>query len=309
MFWTVWDFLQKPLAWFSKFYLRVQSKNCGKNGLFLFSFQNFFRILSENFSDFWPKNFKKFSKLPSTCPEEQFVAWIFFLKFWIVLDFLQKPSVWFSKFYLRVQSKNCGSNSFLIFLFRIFSDFEWNFFQTFGKKSSKSCQNYLLRVHRNNLWLYIFLKSFEPFWIIYRTIWHDSQNSIYVSWEKGPGKKFVFVFFSEFFFRILSENFSDFWPKNFKKMWKLPSACPEKQFVFWIFFQKFWIVSDFLRKPLAWFSKVYLRVQSKNCGRNSFCIFLFRIFSDFEWRIFQTFGQKTSRKCDNYLLRVQRNNL
>ena len=134
MFWTVWDFLQKPLAWFSKFYLRVQIKNCGKNGLFLFSFQNFFRILSENFSDFWPKNFKKFSKLPSTCPEEHFVAWIFFLKFWIVLDFLQKPSVWFSKFYLRVQSKNCGRNSFLIFLFRIFSDFERKFFWLSAEK-------------------------------------------------------------------------------------------------------------------------------------------------------------------------------
>ena len=65
---NVSDFLQKYLAWFSKFYLRVRSKNCGKNSFFGF-FQNFFRILSKNFSDFWPKNFKKFSKLP-TCPEE-----------------------------------------------------------------------------------------------------------------------------------------------------------------------------------------------------------------------------------------------
>ena len=105
---TVLNFLQKPLAWFSKIYLSVQSKNCGKNILFLFSFQNFFRFLSKNLSDFWPKNFKEFSKLPSTCPEEQFVAWNFFLKFWIVLDFLQKPLAWFSKFYPRVQSKNCG---------------------------------------------------------------------------------------------------------------------------------------------------------------------------------------------------------
>ena len=76
-FWNVSDFLQKHLAWFSKFYLRVQSKNCGKNRFFVF-FQNFFEFWAKFFSDFRPKNFKKFSKLPSTCPEEQFVAWNFF---------------------------------------------------------------------------------------------------------------------------------------------------------------------------------------------------------------------------------------
>ena len=144
-FWIVLDFLQEPSAWFSNFYLRVKSKNCGKNNFFCF-FPEFFRILSKNFSDFWRKNFKKFSKLP-TCPEEKFVAWKFFLKSWIVLDFLQEPSAWFSNFYLRVKSKNCGKNNF-------------------------------------------------------------------------------FCFFPEFF-RILSKNFSDFWPKNFKKFSKLPT-CPEE---------------------------------------------------------------------------------
>ena len=195
-----------------------------------FSFQNFFGFWAKIFSDFRRKIFKKLSKLPSTCPEDQFVAWIFFLKFWIVLDFLHKPSAWFSKFYPRVQSKNCGRNSFLIFLCRVFSDFERKIFQTFGEKSSKSCQNYLLRVHRNNLWLEIFFESFESFWY-------------------------------------------------------------------------------FLQKPLAWFSNFYLRVQSKNWGRNSFLIFLFRNFSDFERNIFQTFDQKTSKSCQNYLLRVQRRSL
>ena len=195
-----------------------------------FSFQNFFGFWAKIFSDFRRKIFKKLSKLPSTCPEDQFVAWIFFLKFWIVLDFLHKPSAWFSKFYPRVQSKNCGRNSFLIFLCRVFSDFERKIFQTFGEKSSKSCQNYLLRVHRNNLWLEIFFESFESFWY-------------------------------------------------------------------------------FLQKPLAWFSNFYLRVQSKNWGRNSFLIFLFRNFSDFERNIFQTFDQKTSKSCQNYLLRAQRSSL
>ena len=146
---------------------------------FCFRFQNFFGFWVRNFWDFRPKNFKKFSKLPSTCPEEQFVAWIFFLKFWIVLDFLQKPSAWFSKFCLRVQSKNCGRNSFLIFRFR-------------------------------------------------------------------------------FFFGLWVKSFSDFRPKNFKKLTKLTSARPEEHFVTLIFFKKFWTVLDFLQKPLVWFSKIYL---------------------------------------------------
>ena len=149
---NVSDFLQKQLAWFSKFYLRVQSKNCGKNSFFFVFFPEIFRILSKNFSDFWPKNFKKISKLP-TCPEEKFVTWKFFIKFWIVLDFLQKHLAWFSKFYLRVQSKNCGKNRFFLFSFQNFFEFWAKIFQTFSRKTSGSCQNYLLRVQRNTLWL------------------------------------------------------------------------------------------------------------------------------------------------------------
>ena len=107
-----------------------------KNFFFVF-FPEFFRFLSKNFSDFWPKNFKKFSKLPSTCPEEQFVAWNFYLKFWIVLDLPQKPLAWFSKFYLRVQSKNCGKSSLFLFSFQIFfSNFERKFFRLLANKIS-----------------------------------------------------------------------------------------------------------------------------------------------------------------------------
>ena len=541
-FWTVLDFLQKPLSWFSNIYLRVQSKNCGGNSFLIFLFRFFFGFRAKQNSDFGPKIFKKLSKLTSVWADEQFLAWNFLQKFWTFLDFLHKPLAWFSKFYLRVQSKNCWRNSFLIFLFRIFSDFERKIFQTFGRetsricqnyllrvqrnnlwlefflsfesfpifcrnhwhrsqnsiyesrlknaekncffcflprifsiferkifrllaKSSKSCENDLLRVHRNNLWLQNFLKSFEPFWIFCRNLWLGSQISIYMSRVK-IAEEIVFLFFFSEFFRILSENFSrlsakklqkvvkttfyvsrgtvcglkffskvlnrfgfsaqtfgmvlknlstcpelklpkkqffyfsfqnffgfwaktfsDFCPKNvknssklpftcpeeqfvawiflsfesfpifcrnhwhgsqnsiyesrlkiaekncfffvflpefffdfwakifqtfgqiFKKFWKPPSACPEEQFVAWIFFKKFWIVLDFLQKPLAWFSNVYLRVQSKNCGRNSFLNFLFRIFSDFERKFFQTFVEKSSKSCQNHLLRVQRNNL
>ena len=119
---------------------------------FVFLFRNFSNF-EQNIFRLWPKNFKNLSKLPSTCPEEQFVAWIFF-RFRIVLDFLQKPSAWFPKFYIRVQSKNCGRNNFF--------------------------------------------------------------------------------FFPEFS-RILTKFFSDFWPKNFEKLSKLPYTCPEEHFVAWFF--------------------------------------------------------------------------
>ena len=167
-FWTVLDFLQKPLAWFSKFYLRVQSKNFGRNRFRIFLFRSF-SDFERKFFRLSAKNLQKLSKLPSTCPEEQFVGWNFFLKFWIVSYFLQKPLALFSKFYLRVQSKNCGKNSF-------------------------------------------------------------------------------FVFISEFF-RFLSKNFSDFWPKNFMNLSKLPSTCPEEQFVAWIFILSFESFRIFCRKP------------------------------------------------------------
>ena len=266
-----------------------------KKFFFVF-FPEFFRFLSKNFSDFWPKNFKHFSKLPSTCPEEQFVAWIFILsfetfrifcrniwqgsqnsihvsrvkiaeetvfycflsrifsnfeqkffrllakklqkvfkstfyvsrgtvcglnfffsKFWIVLDFLQKPSAWFSKFYPRVQSKNCGKNRFLLFYFpnffrilsKIFSDFWPKNFKNLWKLTSPCPQEQLVALN--------FFKSFEPFWIVCRNLWHGSQNSIYVSRWKLAEEIFFFLPFW-IFFGFWTKNFSDFWPKNFKNL-------------------------------------------------------------------------------------------
>ena len=218
-FWIVSDFLQKPLAWFSKFYLRVQSKICGGDNFFS-SFLIFLGFWAKTFSDFWPKNVENLSKLSSTSPEEQFVAWIFF-KFWLVSDILQKLLAWFSKFYLRVQSKNCGKRVFFCFLFRIFSIFERKLIRLLALiKLHQVFKNYLLRVQRNSLW-------------------------------------------------------------------------------YEIFFLKFWTVLDFLQKPLAWFSKFYLRVQSKICWRNNFFVLPFWFFSDFERKDFQTFGQKMSRICQN----------
>ena len=146
------------------------------------------------------------------------------------MDFLQKSLAWLSKVYLRVQSENCGRNSFLIFLFRFFSDFERKIFQTFGQKTSKSCQNYLLLVQKNNLWLEIFFKSFEALWTFCRNLWHGSQVSIYVSRVKIAKKQFSYFSFQNFF-GIWAKKFSDFRPKNFKKLSKLPSAWPKEKFV------------------------------------------------------------------------------
>ena len=156
------DFLQKPLAWFSNFYLHVQSKNCGRKSFLIFRFRilsDFERIFFQTFGE----SLQKVVKTTFCVSRGTICGLKYFLKVLIRSDFLQKPLARFSKFYLRVQSKNCGRNSFLIFLFRIFSDFERKIFQTFGQKTSKSCQNYLLRVHRNNLWLQIFLKILNRF--------------------------------------------------------------------------------------------------------------------------------------------------
>ena len=228
-FCIVLDFLQKPSAWFSNFYIRVKCKNCGRNSFLIFSFQNFLGFWAKIFSDFRRKIFKNLSKLPSACLDEQFVAWNIFWKFWIVLIFSAETFGMVLKFLSTCPEYKKRKKQFFLFSFQKFFDFWAKLFQTFGQ--------------------------------------------------------------------------------IFKKLWKLPSACPQEQLVASKIFKTFWTVLDFLQKPLAWFSNFYLGVQSKNCGRNSFLIFLFRIFSDFERKIFPTFGQKMSRIFQNYLLRVQRNNL
>ena len=106
-----------------------------KKFFFHSSFLNFSGFWAKIFSDFRRKIFKKLSKLPSAWPEEQFVAWKFFLMFWIVLEFLQKPLAWFSSFYIRVQSKICGRKIFFSFFlsdfFRILSE---TFFRLLAEK-------------------------------------------------------------------------------------------------------------------------------------------------------------------------------
>ena len=200
-----------------------------------------------------------------------------------------------------------------VFLFS-FSDFlrnlSENFFRLPARNLQKSCQNYLLRDQRNNLWLEIFFKSFETFWIFCRNLWLGSQVSIYVSRVKLAEEKVFFhssfLNFSGFWAKI----FSDFWPKNVKNLSKLPSTrlrgtiCGLKYFFesfksFWIFCRNLWNGSQV---------SIYVS-RVKFAEETVFWFFFSDFFSDFEQKFCQTFGEKTSKSCQNYLLRDQRNNL
>ena len=194
-FWTVLDFLQKPLVWFSKIYLSVQSKNCGKNSFFLFFFSEIFRILSKIFSDSWPKNFNNFSKLPSTCPEEQFVAWIF-LGFETFRLFCR--NIWHgSQIFIYVSRvKTAEEIVFFVFLFRIFSNFEQNTFSLLAKKRQEFVKT-TFDVSRGAVCgLKFFFQIFDLFRIFCRNLWHGSPTSIYVSTVKIAEETAFLFFFS-----------------------------------------------------------------------------------------------------------------
>ena len=202
-FWTVLDFLQKPLAWCSNFYLRVHSKNSGRN--------DFFNLLFIIFSDFERIFFRLSAKKLQVFKLTFYVSrgtrccLNFFKKNWIVLDFLQKPLAWFSKFYPCVQSKNCGRNVCFVLLFRTFSEFERNVFRLLAKKLQEVVET-TFYVCRGTVCGLKFFLSFKSFWIFWRNLWHGSQDSIYVSRVKFAEEINFLFFFSEFF-RNLSENF------------------------------------------------------------------------------------------------------
>ena len=154
-----------------------------------------------------------------------------------------------------------------------------------------------------------FFLSFESLWFFCRNLWHGSQTSIFVSRVKTPEDLYFLFFFSDFFSDFERKFIQTFGQKTSRSFQIYLLSVQRNSLWLEIFFLKIWIVLDFLQKTLQWFSNIYLRVQSKNCGRNSFFILLFRIFSDFEQNFFQTFGQKNSRSFQNYLLSVQRNSL
>ena len=152
------EFLQKPLTWFSKFYLRVQSK-IAEEKILLFFFSEFFRILSEIFFGLLTKRLLEVFKIPFYVSRGTVSGFNFFLKFWIVLYFLQKPLAWFSKFYLRVQSKNCGRISSFRFSFQnFFSNFERKNFSLLAKKLPEVVKTTLCVCRRTIFGLKVFSK-------------------------------------------------------------------------------------------------------------------------------------------------------
>ena len=146
------------------------------------------------------------------------------------MDCLQKPLAWFSNFYLRVQSKIYGRNVFSILPFSIFSNFERKFFILLAKKLQKVVKTtfcvskgticgskYFLKVLERNGF------SPETFGMVLKFL--------YTCPEQKLRRNSFLIFLFRFFFGIWAKNFSDFRPKNFKKLSKLPSACPKEQFV------------------------------------------------------------------------------
>ena len=106
--------------------------------------KNFFLFSSQSFFDFWAKIFQTFgqktmifSKLPSTCPEEQFVAWIFILSFETFRIFCR--NIWQgSQNSIHVSRVKIAEETvYYCFLSRIFSNFEQKFFRLLAKKLQK----------------------------------------------------------------------------------------------------------------------------------------------------------------------------
>ena len=121
-----------------------------------FSFRNFFRMLREKFFRLSAKKLQKVVKTTFYVSRGTVCGLKFSSKvlnrfgfsaetFSNVLKFLSKCPEW--KF---------RKKQFPYFSFQNFSGFWAKSFQTFGQKTSRLCQNYLLRVRRNNFWLDFF---------------------------------------------------------------------------------------------------------------------------------------------------------
>ena len=139
-----------------------------KKWFFLFFF-------SEFFFEFWAKFFQTFGQETSrSC--QKYLLRVQTNNFWLEETFKSlEPFCFFcrnlwngSQNSIYVSRVKSTEGSFFNISFQNFSQFWAKYFQTFGQKTSRSCQNYPLRVQTNNFWLEFFFKSFEPFWIFSR---------------------------------------------------------------------------------------------------------------------------------------------
>ena len=114
-------------------------------------------------------------------------------------------------------------------------------------------------------------------------------------WTKIVFFCFLFRFFSIFgrkFFRLLA--------KKLQKIVKTTFACPQEQLValkFFKIFEPFWIFC----RNLWHGSQNSIQVSRVKIAELVFFCISFQIFFDFWAKFFQTFGQKTSKICENYL--------
>ena len=268
-----------------------------KKFFFVF-FPDLFQFLSRNFSDFWPKNCKNLSKLPSTCPEEQFVAWNFILSFETFRIFCR--NIWHgsqnSIYVSRV--KIAEKTVFYCFISRIFSNFEQNIFRILAKKLQKFVKTNFSVSTGTTCGFKLFLKVLNRFGLSAETF---GMVLKFLSTCPDENLRKKYFFYSSFliFFRILSEKLFRVLAKKLQEFVKTNFYVSRGTICGLKFYFKFWNVSDFLQKHLAWFSKFYLRVQSKNCGKNRFLLFYFQNFFEFWAKYFQNFGQKTSKICEN----------
>ena len=188
-------------------------ENLQKKYIFLFFLSEFFSDLGEKLFKLWPKNFKNLSKLPSTSPEEQFVAW-FFLSFQTFRIFCR--NIWHgSQNSIYVSGVKTAEKTVFLVFSRIFSNFEQKFFRLLAKKLQKVFK--ITYVSRGIVCsLKFFCKVLNRFGVSAETFGLVLKILSTCPEQKLRKKQFFFVLFSEFF-RIMSETFSDFWPKNFKK--------------------------------------------------------------------------------------------
>ena len=209
-----------------------------KNYFFYSSFQNFFGVWAKDFQTFGQKTSRNCQNYLPRVRMNKFWLGIFFKMFWTVLDFLQKPLAWFSKFYLRVQSKNCGRNGFFILLFRFFSNFEQNFFRFLAKKLQDVDKTTLCVFRRTIFGLKFFSKVLSRFGFSSENLAWFSNFYLHVQ-RKNSGRNNFFYSSLQIFFGVWAKLCFRFLAKKLQEVVKT-NFCVCRRIIFNLkFFSKF----------------------------------------------------------------------
>ena len=183
----------------------------------------------------------------------------------------------------------------------IFSDFGQKIFKQFSKLHSKCPEEQFVAWN-------LFLKIWIVLDFLQKTLQWFSNIYLRVQSKKSGRNKLFILLLS--FFRILSEKNFRFSAKKLQEVVKT-NLCLFRRTIFglkifsknfepiWIFCRKLWHGSQ---------TSIFVS-RVKIPGEIIFLFFFSEFFSDFERKVFQTSGQKTSRSFQNYILSVQRNSL